>query len=36
MHIGLIGGVGVAATVVYYQRRTAAVDARGVRHRLSA
>lgn len=25
MHIGLIGGIGVAATVVYYQRLTAAV-----------
>jgi aspartate racemase len=29
MHIGLIGGIGVAATVVYYQRLTAAVAARG-------
>ncbi|NIZ59544.1 aspartate/glutamate racemase family protein [Sedimentitalea sp. CY04] len=29
MHIGLIGGIGVAATVVYYQRLTAAVDRRG-------
>ena len=28
MHIGLIGGIGVAATVVYYQRLTAAVAAR--------
>ncbi len=27
MHIGLIGGIGVAATVVYYQRLTAAVNA---------
>lgn len=27
MHIGLIGGIGVAATVVYYQRLTAAVAA---------
>ena len=27
MHIGLVGGVGVAATVVYYQRLTAAVAA---------
>ena len=27
MHIGLIGGIGVAATVVYYQRLTAAVSA---------
>jgi aspartate racemase len=25
MHLGLIGGIGVAATVVYYQRLTAAV-----------
>ncbi|WID97903.1 aspartate/glutamate racemase family protein [Bosea vestrisii] len=30
MHIGLIGGIGVAATVVYYQRLTAAAAARGV------
>lgn len=29
MHIGLIGGIGVAATLVYYQRLTAAVAARG-------
>lgn len=29
MHIGLIGGIGVAATVVYYQRLTAAVEALG-------
>ncbi|AZV77533.1 aspartate/glutamate racemase family protein [Parasedimentitalea marina] len=29
MHIGLIGGIGVAATVVYYQRLTAAVDHMG-------
>ncbi|RAH98447.1 aspartate/glutamate racemase family protein [Acuticoccus sediminis] len=29
MHIGLIGGIGVAATIVYYQRLTAAVDALG-------
>ncbi len=28
MHIGLIGGIGVAATVVYYQRLTAAVAKR--------
>jgi aspartate/glutamate racemase len=28
MHIGLIGGIGVAATVVYYQRLVAAVAAR--------
>lgn len=29
MHIGLIGGIGVAATVVYYQRLSAAVASRG-------
>ena len=29
MHIGLIGGIGVAATVVYYQRLTAAVAKKG-------
>ncbi|MEO0780556.1 MAG: aspartate/glutamate racemase family protein [Pseudomonadota bacterium] len=29
MHIGLIGGIGVAATVVYYQKLTAAVAAKG-------
>lgn len=29
MHIGLIGGIGVAATVVYYQRLSAAVTATG-------
>ncbi|WP_243612291.1 aspartate/glutamate racemase family protein [Shimia aestuarii] len=29
LHIGLIGGIGVAATVVYYQRLTKAVEARG-------
>lgn len=29
MHIGLIGGIGVAATIVYYQRLSAAVAARG-------
>ena len=28
MHIGLIGGIGVAATIVYYQRLTAAVAKR--------
>ena len=28
MHIGLIGGIGVAATVVYYQRLVAAVARR--------
>lgn len=31
MHIGLIGGIGVAATLVYYQRLTAAIAARGGR-----
>ncbi len=30
MHIGLVGGIGVAATVVYYQRLVAAAAARGV------
>ncbi|MEM7212508.1 MAG: aspartate/glutamate racemase family protein [Pseudomonadota bacterium] len=29
LHIGLIGGIGVAATLVYYQRLTAAVAAMG-------
>ena len=29
MHIGLIGGIGVAATIVYYQRLTAAVEQLG-------
>ncbi|MEL7173920.1 MAG: aspartate/glutamate racemase family protein [Pseudomonadota bacterium] len=29
MHIGLIGGIGVAATLVYYQRLTATVEALG-------
>ena len=29
MHIGLIGGIGVAATLVYYQRLTAAVERLG-------
>ncbi|HRE20117.1 MAG TPA: aspartate/glutamate racemase family protein [Rhabdaerophilum sp.] len=29
MHIGLIGGIGAAATIVYYQRLTKAVAARG-------
>jgi aspartate racemase len=29
MHIGLIGGIGVAATIVYYQRLTAAFAQRG-------
>lgn len=31
MHIGLIGGIGVAATLVYYQRMTSAVRAMGGR-----
>ena len=35
MHIGLIGGIGVAATVVYYQRLTAAVTAMGGRLQLT-
>jgi aspartate racemase len=35
MHIGLIGGIGVAATVVYYQRLTAAMEARGAPLRLT-
>ncbi|WP_226622483.1 aspartate/glutamate racemase family protein [Alloyangia pacifica] len=30
LHIGLIGGIGVAATVVYYQRLCAAVSAMGL------
>jgi aspartate racemase len=30
MHIGLIGGIGVAASVVYYKRLAAGVAARGV------
>lgn len=29
MHLGLVGGIGVAATVVYYQRVTALVATRG-------
>lgn len=29
MHIGIIGGIGIAATVVYYQRLTAEVARRG-------
>ncbi|WP_102226449.1 aspartate/glutamate racemase family protein [Acidimangrovimonas sediminis] len=35
MHIGLIGGIGPAATVVYYQRLCAAVAARGGRLELT-
>ena len=34
-HIGLIGGIGPAATVVYYQRLCAAVAARGARLELT-
>ena len=30
MHIGLVGGIGVAASVVYYKRLTAEIAARGV------
>ena len=30
MHIGLIGGIGVAATIVYYQRLVAEAARRGV------
>ncbi|MFS4582649.1 aspartate/glutamate racemase family protein [Phaeobacter sp. C3_T13_0] len=35
MHIGLIGGIGVAATVVYYQRLTAVMAARNLPLRLT-
>ncbi|MGP1395903.1 MAG: aspartate/glutamate racemase family protein [Inquilinaceae bacterium] len=35
MHIGLIGGIGVAASVVYYQRLAAAMQAKNVRLRLT-
>ena len=35
MHIGLIGGIGVAATVMYYQRLTAAVTALGTKLELT-
>lgn len=35
LHIGLIGGIGVAATVVYYQRLTAAVSKLGGRLELT-
>jgi len=35
MHIGLIGGIGVAASLVYYQRLVAATDAKGARLRLT-
>lgn len=35
MHIGLIGGIGVAASVVYYQRLAAAMEAKGAPLRLT-
>ena len=35
MHIGLIGGIGPAATVVYYQRLCAEMAARGARLELT-
>lgn len=35
MHIGLIGGIGVAASVVYYQRLVAAMEAKGARLRMT-
>ncbi len=35
MHIGLIGGIGPAATVVYYQRLCAAMAAQGARLELT-
>jgi len=35
MHIGLIGGIGVAATIVYYQRLSAAVEDKGAQLRLT-
>ncbi len=35
LHIGLIGGIGPAATLVYYQRLCAAVAARGARLELT-
>lgn len=35
MHIGLVGGIGVAASLVYYQRLAAAVDARGATLRMT-
>ncbi|MFT7596432.1 MAG: aspartate racemase [Paracoccaceae bacterium] len=35
MHIGLIGGIGVAATVAYYQRLTAAMRARDAKLELT-
>ena len=35
MHIGLIGGIGVAASLVYYQRLAAAVEAKGASLRMT-
>jgi len=35
MHIGLIGGIGVAATLVSYQRLVAAIEALGARLEIS-
>ena len=35
MHIGLIGGIGVAASVVYYQRLAAAMEAKGAKLRMT-
>ncbi|WP_109466299.1 aspartate/glutamate racemase family protein [Albibacillus kandeliae] len=35
MHIGLVGGIGVAASLVYYQRLAAAVEAKGARLRMT-
>ena len=35
LHIGLIGGIGPAATVVYYQRLCAAMRTRGARLELT-
>lgn len=35
MHIGLIGGIGVAASLVYYQRLAAAVEAKNARLRMT-
>lgn len=35
MHIGLVGGIGVAASVVYYQRLAAAMEAKGAKLRMT-
>lgn len=35
MHIGLIGGIGVAASLVYYQRLAAATEAKGTALRMT-